>query len=121
VDDAGAGYSSFHHIVQLRPDIIKLDRELVRDVDTDAARRALASAVLLFALELPASVTAEGVETEAQLEALDLLGVDAVQGFHVARPTTSSAVWRSWGTQQFSAALAWADSSTVDSVRPSTG
>ncbi|MDX6242463.1 MAG: hypothetical protein QOE76_186, partial [Frankiales bacterium] len=63
VDDAGSGYASFRHILTLRPDYIKLDRDLTAGIDTDAARRALASAVVMFALELDAVVTAEGVET----------------------------------------------------------
>jgi EAL domain-containing protein (putative c-di-GMP-specific phosphodiesterase class I) len=42
-DDAGAGFASFRHILQLQPDIIKLDMSLTRDIDTDAARRALAA------------------------------------------------------------------------------
>jgi PAS domain S-box-containing protein len=97
VDDAGSGYASFRHILTLRPDYIKLDRDLTAGIDTDAARRALASAVVMFALELDAEVTAEGVETAGELDTLCSLSVDAAQGYYLARPTTDRAEWARWG------------------------
>lgn len=63
VDDTGAGYASFHHVLRLRPDIIKLDRSLISDIDTDQAQRSLVMAVALLALDLDATLTAEGIET----------------------------------------------------------
>ncbi len=89
VDDTGAGYASFAHVLRLRPDTIKLDRSLLADIDHDAARRAFVTAIVLMALELGAAVTAEGVETAAELDTLRSLGVDTVQGFLIARPSTS--------------------------------
>ncbi|MFL6138643.1 MAG: EAL domain-containing protein [Frankiaceae bacterium] len=96
VDDAGAGYASFRHIVKLRPDHIKLDRDLTAGIEADPARRALASAVVVFALELDASVTAEGVETPEQLDMLRSLSVDAAQGFYLGRPVCDPQQWRTW-------------------------
>jgi PAS domain S-box-containing protein len=96
VDDTGAGYSSFAHVLRLRPDSVKLDRTLTSSIDSDAARRAFVTAIVLLALELGASVTAEGVETAAELDTLRSLGVDQAQGYHLARPTQSPATWRSW-------------------------
>ena len=96
VDDAGSGYASFRHILTLRPDYIKLDRDLTAGIDTDAARRALASAVVMFALELDAVVTAEGVETAGELDTLTSLSVDAAQGYYLARPSTDPNEWRRW-------------------------
>jgi EAL domain-containing protein (putative c-di-GMP-specific phosphodiesterase class I) len=49
VDDAGSGYASLRHILELRPDIIKMDLSITRDIDTDPARRALATALVIFA------------------------------------------------------------------------
>ena len=99
VDDAGAGYSSLRHIVALSPDLIKVDRALVADLDTDRARRALVMAVVVYALEIGTTmVVAEGVETAGELETLKSLGVDAAQGYLTGRPTTSHADWFSWGT-----------------------
>ncbi len=96
VDDTGAGYASFAHVLRLRPDVIKMDRSLLADIDHDAARRAVVTAVVLMALELGARVTAEGVETAAELDTLAALGVDTVQGFLLARPSTDPAVWARW-------------------------
>jgi EAL domain-containing protein (putative c-di-GMP-specific phosphodiesterase class I) len=96
VDDTGGGYSSFSHVLQLRPDVIKLDRSMILDIATDPARRAFVTAVVLLALELDATITAEGVETRAQLETAAVLGIDHVQGALLARPDTSAVTWRSW-------------------------
>ena len=87
VDDAGAGYASFRHILGLSPDYIKLDRALVDGMDTDPARRALVSAVVTFGREVNAAVVAEGIETPAELRTARLLDVDAAQGYFIGRPT----------------------------------
>jgi EAL domain-containing protein (putative c-di-GMP-specific phosphodiesterase class I) len=86
IDDAGAGYASLRHILRLTPDVIKLDMTLVRGIDTDTARAALASSLVSFASRVGATIVAEGVETQAELDTLADLGVDAVQGFLLARP-----------------------------------
>jgi EAL domain-containing protein (putative c-di-GMP-specific phosphodiesterase class I)/putative methionine-R-sulfoxide reductase with GAF domain len=86
VDDAGAGYSSLRHVVELSPDYLKLDRELVRGIDEDANRRALMRAVVAFAREVGTSVIAEGVETRGELEVLREAEVHLVQGYLLARP-----------------------------------
>ena len=93
VDDAGAGFASFRHVVQLRPDQIKLDRDLVSGIDADPARRALASAVVLFSLEVGAGVIAEGVETEAELDVCQLLSIDSAQGYYLAPPAANVPEW----------------------------
>jgi EAL domain-containing protein (putative c-di-GMP-specific phosphodiesterase class I) len=86
IDDTGAGYSSLRHVIELTPDFLKLDRELVRDLDSDRNRRALVSAVAAFASEVGTSVIAEGVETESELDCLREAEVDLVQGYLLARP-----------------------------------
>ncbi len=86
VDDAGAGYSGLQHIVQLAPDIIKMDMSLTRAIDVDPARRALASAMVFYAREMSACVVAEGIETEAELSTLKRIGADRGQGYVLARP-----------------------------------
>jgi PAS domain S-box-containing protein len=103
VDDAGSGYASFRHILTLRPDYIKLDRDLTAGIDNDAARRALASAVVMFALELDAVVTAEGVETAGELDTLCSLSVDAAQGYYLARPSTDAREWAQWSGRRLRA------------------
>jgi EAL domain-containing protein (putative c-di-GMP-specific phosphodiesterase class I) len=86
IDDAGAGFASLQHILRLSPDLIKLDMGLTRDVDSDPARRALASALASFADEIGAGLIAEGIETAAELEELRELGVSFGQGFHIGEP-----------------------------------
>lgn len=86
VDDAGAGYASFRHILRLRPDIIKLDMTLTRGIDHDASRRALASALIGFGQDTGSAIVAEGVETAAELRTLRRLGVVVAQGYHLGRP-----------------------------------
>jgi DNA-binding NarL/FixJ family response regulator len=86
VDDAGAGFASLHHILQLAPDIIKLDISLTRGVDSDRARRAFASALIAFADQMGIAVVAGGMETAAELATLLDLGVGYGQGFFLGRP-----------------------------------
>ncbi len=86
IDDAGSGYASFRHILQLQPDIIKLDQSLVRAIDRDPGRRALAAALTGFAGDTGSEVVAEGVETDAELAVLRELGIKAGQGYLFGRP-----------------------------------
>jgi EAL domain-containing protein (putative c-di-GMP-specific phosphodiesterase class I) len=86
VDDAGSGYASFRHILKLKPDVIKLDQSLIRDIDHDAGSRALAAALITFAAQTGSGVVAEGVETEDELATLLSLGVSTAQGYLLGRP-----------------------------------
>lgn len=86
VDDAGAGYAGLRHVLRLRPDVLKLDVVLTRDIDTDPDRRALATALVAFAEEIDAVVIAEGIETAEELRTLRDLGIRFGQGYHLARP-----------------------------------
>lgn len=86
VDDAGAGYSSLRHVIELAPDFLKLDRELIRGIHQDRTRLALVRSVLAFAREVGTSVIAEGVETSDELKVLRKAGVNLVQGYLLARP-----------------------------------
>lgn len=86
VDDAGAGYASLRHIVQLSPDLIKLDRSLVQGVDRDPVRRALMIALVAFATDIRVGLAAEGVETPNEAEALWEWGIGYGQGFLFGRP-----------------------------------
>jgi len=86
IDDAGAGYASMRHILSLKADIIKLDISLTRHIDVDASRRALAKGLIAFAREIGSTITAEGVETKAELATLRAIGVDKVQGYFLAKP-----------------------------------
>jgi EAL domain-containing protein (putative c-di-GMP-specific phosphodiesterase class I) len=96
IDDAGAGFASLHHIVELQPDFIKIDRSLVHGVAADRARRTVVSSFRLLAQELDATVIAEGVEASEDLVALRDLGVGAAQGYLLARPSSDPDVIGSW-------------------------
>jgi EAL domain-containing protein (putative c-di-GMP-specific phosphodiesterase class I)/putative methionine-R-sulfoxide reductase with GAF domain len=86
IDDTGAGFSSFAHILKLAPDIIKLDRELTLGIDHDPVRAALGTALVSFSTRVGAEIVAEGIETRAELETLHNLGVRYAQGYFLCRP-----------------------------------
>lgn len=86
VDDVGAGFASFAHVLRLHPDIVKIDISITRGIDQDSARRGLAKGIVSVARDTGATVVAEGVETRAELDTLLHIGVDAAQGFFLARP-----------------------------------
>ncbi|HEX4187511.1 MAG TPA: EAL domain-containing protein [Solirubrobacteraceae bacterium] len=96
VDDAGAGYASLRHVLELRPDFIKVDRSLIHGISADHARRVAVSAFLSLALDLGSSVVAEGVEQPQDLATVRELGLHAVQGYLLGRPTTSRDALAEW-------------------------
>ncbi len=86
VDDAGAGYASMRHILELRPTYAKLDISLVRGIDQDDLRQAMAAGIQYYALRTGCRLIAEGVETDDEANALMTLGVDFAQGYLFGRP-----------------------------------
>lgn len=89
IDDAGAGFASFRHILELGPQFVKLDRTIVVGIDADPARQALVAGMRHFAVSTGCSMIAEGIETEAELAALRSLGVALGQGYHLGRPAAA--------------------------------
>ena len=81
VDDAGAGFASLKHITVLRPDFVKVDRDLVAGIDTDETKAAVVEALGMFTSRLDAWLVAEGVETTAELDRLLSLRVPLAQGY----------------------------------------
>ena len=81
----GAGYSGLRRILDLKPDILKLDMSLTRDIDRDPARAALAQAMVAFAEGIGCRIVAEGIETDGEWAALAALGVGFGQGWHFSR------------------------------------
>jgi EAL domain-containing protein (putative c-di-GMP-specific phosphodiesterase class I) len=98
VDDAGSGFASFRHILELKPDLIKLDRDIITGLDTDLARHALCAAVVSFAARTGTKVTAEGIESPAELRTVTDLGMDAAQGYLLGRPSIEPREWARWQT-----------------------
>jgi EAL domain-containing protein (putative c-di-GMP-specific phosphodiesterase class I) len=86
VDDAGAGYASLRHILELRPAFAKLDISLVRGIDGDDLRQAMAAGMQYYALRSGCRLVAEGVETNEEANVLLELGVDLAQGYLFGRP-----------------------------------
>lgn len=91
VDDAGAGFAGLRHILELQPAYAKLDMSLVRGIDTDAVRQAMAAGLQYFALRTGCQLIGEGVETEAEADTLRRLGVEFAQGFHFGHPAAIGA------------------------------
>jgi EAL domain-containing protein (putative c-di-GMP-specific phosphodiesterase class I) len=86
VDDTGAGVANFNHLVELRPDFLKIDAGLVRGVHQDVGRQAVVAGLVHFAASAGCQVIAEGIETDAELAMVRSLGVKLGQGYLLARP-----------------------------------
>jgi EAL domain-containing protein (putative c-di-GMP-specific phosphodiesterase class I) len=86
IDDAGAGFASLRHILELNAELIKLDGSLTHSLEADPRRRSLAAALIEFGRESGAAVLAEHIESELQLCELRRLGVTYGQGYHLGRP-----------------------------------
>jgi blue light- and temperature-responsive anti-repressor len=86
IDDFGAGYSGLNLLADFQPDIVKLDMQLVRDIDSKGPRQAIVRAVIQACDDLGIEVLAEGVETEAEYRWFKRNGVRLFQGYFFARP-----------------------------------
>jgi EAL domain-containing protein (putative c-di-GMP-specific phosphodiesterase class I) len=86
LDDFGTGYGALTYLKELAAQYLKIDREFVSDVTTNARSRAVIEGIVTLARSFGQQTIAEGVEDRAGLEALSELGVDFVQGFYVRRP-----------------------------------
>ncbi len=86
LDDLGAGFGSLNLLTELRPDFVKLDMRLVRDVDRDPYKAGILAKLLEMARDLGVGTIAEGIETEAESAWVHDHGVDYLQGYLIARP-----------------------------------
>jgi EAL domain-containing protein (putative c-di-GMP-specific phosphodiesterase class I) len=120
LDDAGSGYSGLQQLAALRPQIVKLDRALVSDADTDPVRVALAEMLGEFAGRIDAWLLAEGIETAAELAAFAGLGVPLAQGWLLGRPSPDFAPLAPEAARQVRAQVARAQltDSVVSLLRP---
>lgn len=92
LDDLGGGHSSLSYLSKLRPDVVKIDRELVTGLADDPSRQRLLGAMIDYAHELDIRVVAEGIETEDDLAATRALGTDLGQGWYLGRPAAEPVV-----------------------------
>ncbi len=86
IDDVGGGAVSLRDVAILRPDYIKFDRSLVREIDTNVTKQQIILSMILFANGIQAVTTAEGIETKREFETVSMLGITLGQGFYFARP-----------------------------------
>jgi EAL domain-containing protein (putative c-di-GMP-specific phosphodiesterase class I) len=86
LDDVGSGYSGLNTMLDLRPDLIKIDREIVSGIDQDPMKQSLFRGLVDAARTRDITVIAEGIETEGELEFVREAGADIAQGYYFARP-----------------------------------
>ncbi len=89
IDDAGAGYASLNSIAELRPDFLKFDMIMVRDIDQNLIKQDLCATLLEMANKIGSVMIAEGIEREGELETVKRLGVHYGQGYLLGRPIKS--------------------------------
>lgn len=90
IDDFGAGHAGLRLLADFQPDLIKIDMDLVRGIDTSRARQAIVAGIVGICRELDIAVLAEGVETEAEMVVLRAAGITLMQGYRFARPRTGA-------------------------------
>ncbi|MCM3722666.1 EAL domain-containing protein [Solibacillus isronensis] len=86
VDDVGSGYNSLKTLIYLKPEFIKLDRSLIQNIDQHKAQQQLLTVILNYAIESGTKVIAEGIETKAEYEFIQSVGVHYAQGYAIGRP-----------------------------------
>ncbi len=87
IDDLGAGFAGLSSFVKLRPEVVKLDMSLVRDIDKDQERQHVVGPLLAMCSSMGVRTVVEGVETTAEAHTLARLGADLMQGYVFARPS----------------------------------
>lgn len=86
IDDFGAGYAGLNLLAEFQPDIIKIDMDLVRDVDSSLAKQAIVRGIVAICAALKVRVLAEGIETPAERDFLRAAGIDLMQGYLFCKP-----------------------------------
>ena len=86
VDDVGSGYASLESVVETRPEVVKIDRNIVHDLVEDPYKSSMVKFIVSFCHEHDIICVAEGVETKEELQILKNLGVQACQGYYFCRP-----------------------------------
>ncbi len=88
LDDVGEGYSSLNMLIELQPDIIKIDRNIISNIDSNELKQSTYRALFNLARENDIVVLAEGIETRTELEMIKSIGVDLAQGYYFAKPSS---------------------------------
>lgn len=90
IDDFGAGHSGLNLLANFQPDLIKVDMDLIRNIDSSSARQAIIAGIMLIARQMNITVIAEGVETEAEMRTLKEAGIRLLQGYFFAVPKVAA-------------------------------
>lgn len=86
LDDVGEGYSNLNTLINIKPDIIKVDRQIIENIDKDEFKQSVYKALYTLAKEHGIEVLAEGIETAFELQMIESLGVDYLQGYYFGKP-----------------------------------
>ena len=86
IDDFGSGYSSMENILKLKPEIIKIDGSLIKDIDTSVESKMIVKSIISMSKELKVKTVAEYVHSEEVFKTVKNLGVDFLQGFYLGKP-----------------------------------
>lgn len=86
IDDVGMGFSGLNQVLEIQPDELKLDRVVIRNIDSDVVRQALVEGLSSFAAKVDVRLLAEGIETGEELAAVRRLGANIGQGYYLGRP-----------------------------------
>ncbi|GAA4026993.1 hypothetical protein GCM10023063_05010 [Arthrobacter methylotrophus] len=96
IENTGSHFAAVRHILRLKPEMIKLDRSLTAGLDQDPLRQELVEAEVGFARDAGAVLSAQRIETGAELAAIARLGITVGQGFHLGRPSVQPGDWAMW-------------------------
>lgn len=90
IDDFGAGYAGLGLLSKFQPDVVKIDMELIRNIDQDKVKRTILGPTLKILHDLDIKVICEGIETRGEMDVLSDMGVKLMQGYFLARPSLAS-------------------------------
>lgn len=96
IDDFGSGYAGLGLLSKFQPDIVKIDMELIRDIDKDKVKRTILSHTLHMLQDLGVRVICEGIETAGECDALRDMGVDHMQGYYFGKPSIAALTQPVW-------------------------
>ncbi|UKA62090.1 EAL domain-containing protein [Arthrobacter sp. FW306-04-A] len=97
IENTGSYFAAVRHILRLKPEMIKLDPRLTAGLSRDPLRQEIVEAEVGFAREIGAVLTAQHIETSAELATLAGLGITVGQGYHLGRPSVQPSEWATWG------------------------
>ncbi|GAP57219.1 protein YhjK [Arthrobacter sp. Hiyo1] len=97
IENTGSFFAGASHILRLKPEMIKLERNLTAGLNQDSLRQELVAAEVVFAREIGAALIAQRIETKDELATLADLGVTLGQGYHLGRPSVQPREWAKWG------------------------